>query len=112
MPENHRVVSCRAERDYRLWLRFEDGLVGAVYLGNLLELGAFAVWRDVRRFVEARPDPETGCVMWPAGRVRLDPDTDVAARYVNYLNETRGDEAWQRFRRAALTQPKRRCRGG
>ena len=37
----HRITDCRASRDYRLWLRFEDGLEGSVYLGNLLEIAAF-----------------------------------------------------------------------
>ena len=44
----HRVTACKAEDDYKLWIRFEDGLEGSVFLGNLLEIGAFKLWRDVR----------------------------------------------------------------
>ena len=43
-----RITACKAEEDYKLWLRFEDGLEGQV--GNLLEIGAFQLWRDVREF--------------------------------------------------------------
>ena len=34
-----RITACKAEDDYKLWLRFEDGLEGRVFLGNLLESG-------------------------------------------------------------------------
>src|SRR5258708_38310532 len=43
----HRVTECKASPDYKLWLKFEDGLEGSVYLGDLLELVAFRDWRDV-----------------------------------------------------------------
>jgi len=29
----HRVTECKASPDYKLWLKFEDGLEGSVYLG-------------------------------------------------------------------------------
>ena len=41
----HRVTDCRASEDYRLWLRFDDGVEGSIFLGNLLEIGAFSLWR-------------------------------------------------------------------
>src|SRR5213596_3180151 len=78
----HRVTACKAEEDYRLWLRFEDGLEGSVFLGNLLEIGAFQLWRDVREFEKVSVDPQTATVTWEGG-IRLDPDIlyhDVASR--------------------------------
>ena len=78
----HRVTACKAEEDYRLWLRFEDGLEGSVFLGNLLEIGAFKLWRDAREFEKVSVDPETATVTWEGG-IRLDPDVlyhDVASR--------------------------------
>src|SRR3989304_8907749 len=78
----HRVTACKAEEDYMLWLRFDDGLEGSVFLGNLLEIGAFQLWRDVREFEKVSVDPETATVTWEGG-IRLDPDVlyhDVAAR--------------------------------
>ena len=69
----HRVTECKAEEDYKLWLRFEDGLEGSVFLGNLLEIGAFKLWSDVREFEKVTVDPETATVTWEGG-IRLDPD--------------------------------------
>jgi hypothetical protein len=80
--EEMRITACKAEDDYKLWLRFEDGLEGSVFLGNLLEIGAFQLWRDVREFEKVSVDPDTATVTWEGG-IRLDPDVlyhDVASR--------------------------------
>jgi hypothetical protein len=71
--EEMRITDCRPEEDYKLWLRFEDGLEGSVFLGNLLEIGAFKLWSDVREFEKVSVDPETATVTWEGG-IRLDPD--------------------------------------
>ena len=68
-----RITACKAEEDYKLWLRFEDGLEGCVFLGNLLEIGAFQLWRDVREFEKVSVDPDTATVTWEGG-IRLDSD--------------------------------------
>jgi len=70
---HRRVSACKAEGGYRLWIRFEDGLEGSVFLGNLLEIGAFRIWRDAREFEKVRVDPETATVTWEGG-IRLDSD--------------------------------------
>ena len=67
----HRVTECKASPDYRLWLRFDDGVEGTVFLGDLLEVGAFSAWRDVEQFCRAAVQAAT--VVWDAG-IRLDPD--------------------------------------
>ena len=69
----HRVTECKASEDYRLWLRFEDGVEGSVFLGNLLEIGAFRPWRDVAQFCRVAVDPAAATVVWEGG-IRLDPD--------------------------------------
>ena len=69
----HRVTECRASPDYRLWLRFEDGLEGSVFLGNLLELGDFSLWRDVEQFCRAAVDAHAATVVWDGG-IQFDPD--------------------------------------
>ena len=70
----HRITDCRASRDYRLWLRFEDGLEGSVYLGDMLEIAAFKGWRDIEQFCQASVDPEVATVVWGSG-IELEPDT-------------------------------------
>jgi hypothetical protein len=83
-----RITECKAEEDYRLWLRFDDGVEGSVSLGNLLEIGAFKLWRDVREFEKVRVDPDTATVTWEGG-IRLDPEIlyqDVLAAVENRVN--------------------------
>lgn len=75
------ALACRAEPGYKLWLRFADGLEGRVFLGNLLEVGAFQLWRDVREFRKGHVEHETGTICWTGG-VRLDAEIlwhDLAA---------------------------------
>jgi hypothetical protein len=69
----HRVTDCRASRDYTLWLKFDDGLEGSVFLGDLLEVGAFSAWRDVDRFCRVIVDRKAATVVWDGG-IQLDPD--------------------------------------
>jgi len=69
----HRVTACKASPDYKLWLKFEDGLEGSVFLGDLLEVGAFSVWRDVDRFCRAAVDRDAATVVWEGG-IQFDPD--------------------------------------
>ena len=69
----HRVTECKASPDFRLWLRFDDGLEGSVFLGNLLELGDFSVWRDVDQFCRAAVDTQAATVVWDGG-IQFDPD--------------------------------------
>lgn len=113
------VVTCRAMPGYRLSLRFADGLEGEVFLGELLEVGAFKLWRNVREFEKVRP--MLGAVAWDGG-VRLDPDVlwwDVAARAgctdVELARQHVGrvlkkDIAFQRFLRRAIGKAPRRPR--
>ena len=69
----HKVTQCKASNDYRLWLRFDDGIEGSVFLGNLLDVVAFRAWRNVDEFCRAGIDPATSAVFWTTG-IQLDPD--------------------------------------
>jgi len=69
----HRVTECRASRDYTLWLKFDDGQEGSVFLGDLLELGTFSAWRDVDQFCRVVVDRKAATVVWDGG-IQLDPD--------------------------------------
>jgi hypothetical protein len=76
------VEECRAESDYSLWLVFDDGLEGRVYLGDLVSNGDFSAWRDIDRFLSVSVDPDTGAVRWEDG-IALDPAAlyrDLASR--------------------------------
>ena len=69
----HKVTHCKASRDYRLWLKFDDGVEGSVFLGNLLEIVAFRAWRDIEQFCDASVDVSAATVVWNSG-ICLDPD--------------------------------------
>lgn len=72
-PNAHVVTELRAERNYTLWLRFDDGLEGRVYLGDLVSTQSFGVLSDEDTFRRARIDPVSNAVTWE-GEIALDPD--------------------------------------
>jgi uncharacterized protein DUF2442 len=61
------VTKCRAENDYTLWLRFDDGAEGRVYLGDLVGVGIFEVWRDIERFKQVSIDSDSRTICWEDG---------------------------------------------
>jgi hypothetical protein len=68
------IVAAQALGDYRLHLRFEDGVEGVVDLGPHLSFrGVFQPLRDPAFFALVRVDPDLGTVAWPNG-ADLDPD--------------------------------------
>ena len=77
----YRIIEAEARPDYRLWIRFADGVEGEVDLSALVGRGVFDVWSDRRFFEQVFIDPDTGTVAWPGG-LDLAPDAlhrDIAA---------------------------------
>lgn len=72
-PHLHTVTELRAEENCTLWLRFDDGLEGHVYLGDLVEDAALAVLSDAVLFRRVAFDPVSNLLTWSGG-VRIDPD--------------------------------------
>jgi hypothetical protein len=69
----HTVMELRAERNYTLWLRFDDGLEGHVYLGDLITTQSFGTLSDEEKFRRAAIDPVSNAITWE-GELNLDPD--------------------------------------
>ena len=68
------IVAANPIGDYRLHLRFEDGVEGVVDLAPHLSFrGVFEPLRDPAYFAQVFVDPELGSVTWPNG-ADLDPD--------------------------------------
>ena len=68
------IVAAKAVGDYRLHLRFEDGVEGVVDLApHLTFRGVFEPLRDREYFAQVRVDADLGTVVWPNG-ADLDPD--------------------------------------
>jgi hypothetical protein len=102
------VLACRATAGYKLWLKFSDGLQGTVYLGGLLDIGAFKLLRNPAHFVDAEVQDHT--VVWPVG-ARLDPDVlymELLQNGAKPCQPTPLDPAFERFMQAALTKPRSR----
>ena len=60
------IVEVKPLGDYRLYLRFEDGVAGEVdFAGRLRFEGVFAPLRDPAVFAQVRIHPELGTVAWP-----------------------------------------------
>ena len=68
------VTGAQPLDNYRLRLRFEDGIEGVVDLSSTLSFrGVFEPLRDPSFFKQVGVDPELGTVIWPNG-ADLDPD--------------------------------------
>lgn len=110
MTDHPRVLACRAHPDYRLWLRFDDGMQGTVDCSSLLDIGCFTFWRDVHNWRNGRADPQQGTAIWDCG-VRLDPEVlyaDLKQSGCKRVKPPEQDAAWQRFVRATLAPVKRK----
>ena len=69
----HTVTECRAEGNYTLWVRFDDGLEGPVYLGDLVLTKSYGTLSDEDLFRRVSFDPVSNTVTWGGG-IYLDPE--------------------------------------
>jgi hypothetical protein len=68
------IVAVTPLEDYRLKLRFEDGVEGVVDVARCVPFtGVFAALLDRKEFVAVYVNPELGTICWPLG-ADLDPD--------------------------------------
>jgi len=68
------VVEVRLLGEFRVHIRFEDGLQGEIDLQSLIDFkGIFAPLQDEREFAKVRVNSELGTLVWPCGG-DLDPD--------------------------------------
>lgn len=76
----YRIEAVEARPDYRVWIRFADGVEGEVDLSELVGQGVFKSWEDPREFEKVYIDEESGTIAWTGG-IDLAPDAlyrDVA----------------------------------
>jgi hypothetical protein len=68
----YRVVAVEARPDYRLWVRFADGVEGEADLSDIAGRGVFRRWAEnPNEFAQVEIDPISGAPTWPG-------DLDVA----------------------------------
>lgn len=63
----NQIEQAEARPDYRLWIRFADGVEGEVDVSELAGKGVFAAWKDPAVFQAVAVDAESGTVVWPGG---------------------------------------------
>lgn len=61
------VVEAKYIRDYRVWLKFQDGTAGEIDLENELWGEVFEPLKDVDVFQKLKVDPELHTIVWPNG---------------------------------------------
>ena len=62
-----RVIDGRHAGEYRVWLRFADGLSGELDLSSELWGAMFEPLKDVEYFRQLRVDAELDTIVWPNG---------------------------------------------
>ena len=70
---SHTITECRAEGNYTLWLRFDDGLEGRVYLGEFVSTMSYGAISDEASFRRVAIDPVSNGLTWGGG-IDLDPE--------------------------------------
>ena len=76
------VMEVRAGANYMLWLKFDDGVEGHVYVGDLVGTDSLGLLSDEEKFRRAAIDPVSNAITWE-GELTLDPDAlyrDVASQ--------------------------------
>lgn len=59
------IIECKALPDYKVWIRFEDGLEGVVNLVELASDPPFKLtWENIDPFENIRIDPITHTLTW------------------------------------------------
>jgi Protein of unknown function (DUF2442) len=62
-----RVIDVRHAGDYRVWLRFADGLSGEVDLADQLWGPVFEPLKAIELFAQVRAGGDTDTIVWPNG---------------------------------------------
>jgi hypothetical protein len=69
-----RIVEVKPLQDFKVWLKFSDGVEGTVDLSDVAGKGVFGAWNDPEIFNAVFINPENHTISWPGG-IDLCPDT-------------------------------------
>ncbi|MCO6498115.1 MAG: DUF2442 domain-containing protein [Chitinophagaceae bacterium] len=62
-----KVISVSALKDYRIRVKFDDGVEGIYDLSHLSGKGVFKSWDKNDNFSKVEINPESGAITWPEG---------------------------------------------
>lgn len=60
----NKIVDCKPLDDYKIWIRFVDGLEGEIDLKHLVGIGIYAKWNDKDFFQSVYIDPISHTLTW------------------------------------------------
>ena len=69
----HEIIEVKPLSNYRVWIKFSDGVEGTVDLSELVGEGVFKAWEDIEFFNSVYIDPESHTIAWEGG-IDLCPD--------------------------------------
>jgi hypothetical protein len=67
-----KIIACKARPNYRVWMRFDDGLEGEVDLSDLVGKGVFKAWKSIEFFNRVHVAVKTDTLTWD-DEIDLDP---------------------------------------
>lgn len=69
-----KVVEAKPLDNYKVWIKFSDGIEGTVDLSDMVGKGIFSKWKDKNFFNSVFVDSEIHTLAWPEG-IELCPET-------------------------------------
>jgi hypothetical protein len=69
----YKIINVEPLPEFRVRIKFSDGVEGVVDLSNLAGKGIFSKWLDESYFKSVFIDPESHTIAWPGG-IDLCPD--------------------------------------
>lgn len=69
----HEIIEVKPLPNYRVWVKFSDGVEGTVDLSELVGKGVFKAWENIEFFNSVYIDPESHTIAWEGG-IDLCPD--------------------------------------
>lgn len=80
------ITDAKHLQDYRIWLKFNDGVEGTVDLSKELWGGMFEPLKDLGLFSQVKLDTEIDTIVWPNG-------ADLAPEFLHeLLRQTQGTQ--------------------
>lgn len=70
----HRIIEVKPLQDFKVWIKFSDGVEGTVDLSDIAGKGVFSSWNNPEIFKSVFVDPNTHTIAWPGG-IDLCPDS-------------------------------------
>ncbi|OGW28374.1 MAG: hypothetical protein A2X59_02535 [Nitrospirae bacterium GWC2_42_7] len=70
----HRIIEIKPLENFKVWLKFSDGVEGTIDLSDIAGKGVFASFNDPKYFHAVFIDPATHTLAWPGG-IDLCPDS-------------------------------------